>query len=158
MTAKQNFVLMGKLLYSLKTDDSFQEAVGEGIDTWEDYIQQPEIGLSKGEANRLVQIYEHFIDRLGFTHEIVSEVPVKNLHYLLPIVKDMDNVDEVGALLADATMLSQKDFKERLYDIKHEEDERTYGYLIMKKTVETGNMVKVHDISSEDIKSKFSLE
>jgi len=156
LAAKQNFVLMGEILYNLKRDDNFKRAVGKGIDTWVDYVKQPEIGLSKGEANRLVQIYEHFVKRLGFSPEIISEVPVKNLHYLLPIVKKMDNEDDVGALLADATMLSQRDFKERVFDIKHDEN-RTYEYIIFKKCVETGTLTRIYDISSEQIVKKFCV-
>lgn len=154
-TAKQNFILMGELLYNLKQEDNFKQAVGEGIDTWVDYVKQPEIGLSKGEANRLVQIYEHFVARLGFSPETISEVPIKNLHYLLPIVKGMDNVDDVGAMLADATLLSQQDFKERLHDIQHNE-ERTYEFIIFRKSIETGSLSRVYDISSEQIISKFN--
>jgi len=158
VNAKQNFVLMGRMLYHLDQDESFKNVVGEGIDTWNEYLQQPEIGLSKGEANRLIQIYENFVLRLGFSIETVSEVPVKNLHYLLPLVKGTDDVDEVADLLADATMLSQKDFREKIYESKNPEEEQTYEYLIMKKSIQTGSLSKVHDIPSELIKETFKLE
>jgi len=156
--SKQNFVVMGEILYHLKLDDNFQQAVGEGIDTWVDYVKQPEIGLSKGEANRLVQIYEHFVHRLGFKTEDIAQIPVKNLHYLLPVVKDKQDKGEVKELLNEALHLSQSDFKERIYDIKNDTEERTYTYIIMKKSDQTGALTRVYDIENEDIKKAFNLE
>lgn len=148
---------MGKLLRELKDGDKYKEAVGAGIDTWNDYLAQPEIGLSIGEANRLVQIYGEFVVRLGFDEEYVATIPLKSIHYLLPIVKSMDGEDDVDGLLEDARNLSQKDFKERLFEIKHEDKERTYEYLVMEKCIETGNMTKVHDVNSDLIKETFNL-
>jgi len=153
--SKKSFVVMGKLLYELKNKSLFKKAVGDGIETWEDYIQQPEIGLSRGEADRLLQIYEQFVLRYGFDEDFVSGVPIKNLHYLLPLAKgDKDaNMEE---LLSAAKELSQRDFRERVGEIKYET--RTYEYLVMKRCVETGSLSKVHDIDSEIIKQTFGLE
>jgi len=155
--SKESSIILGRLLSELKRDDSFKEAIGEGIDTWRDYLAQPEIGLSVGEANRMVQIYDEFVSRLGFNEAYLAEIPVKNLHYLLPIVKKMDLSDDVDELLESARTLSQKDFKERIYDLKDDSGERTYEYLVMKRCIETGNMTKVHDITSEEIKEKLNV-
>jgi len=149
-TAKQNFILMGELLYRLKSGDNYLDAVGEGIDTWIDYVKQPEIGLSVGEANRLVQIYEHFVERLGYKKEIIADIPVKNLHYLLPIVKDMDGGKDVDELVNEARHLSQRDFKERVYDIRHEQEERTYTFVIMRKCDQTGSLERVYVLEDEE--------
>lgn len=157
--SKKSFIAIGKLLSDLKKEDLFKQAVGEGIDTWADYVAQPEVSLSIGEANRLIQIYDEFVARLGFDANYIAEVPLKNIHYLLPIVKKMNADDNVDDLLADAKSLSQKDFKERVYDVRSGDVvERTYEYMIMKKCVETGNMTKVHGIESELIKRQFNLE
>lgn len=150
---KTGFVIIGKLLYQLNTGSKFLKAVGEGINTWEDYIAQPEIGLARGEASRLMQIYEEFVLRLGLSEEEVAKIPVKNIHYLLPIVKGKKTTKEMMSLIDDARHLSQKDFKERVYEAKHEIDERTYEYLVMKRCVETGNLSRVHGITSEKIKN-----
>lgn len=156
--SKRGFIAIGKLLSHLREDDAYLDAVGEGIDTWDAYLSQPEIGLSRGEANRLIQIYEQFCVRFGFDEDYVSSVPVKNLHYLLPIVKDMDVEDDVDELLADAQNLSQKDFREKMYEIKQEEPSYTYEYLVMKQRKETGQLSRVHGIESEEIKNVFDLE
>lgn len=155
--SKRSFVLMGKLLSELNKGDVFREAIGEGIDTWIDYISQPEIGLSKAEADRLIQIYEEFVLRLGFKEEFISSIPVKNIHYLLPLVKKHDDTFDVLEMLENAQYLSQKDFRERVYDLKTGNEERTYEYLIMKKCIETGGLTKVHGVSSEEIKEQFDV-
>lgn len=148
--SKKSFIVIGRILSELKEDDNYKTAIGDM--TWVDYLTQPEIGLSKGEAERLIQIYEEFIKRLGFEEDFISQIPIKNIHYLLPIIKKKDK-EEVEPLIEDALHLSQKDFKDRVYEVKHEEDDRTYTYLIMKKCDQTSNMQRVHDISSEDIES-----
>jgi len=150
---KTGFVVIGKLLHHLYADSTFLQAVGEGINTWDDYISQPEICLARGEASRLIQIYEQFVLRLGLSEEDVAKIPLKNIHYLLPIVKGAteENADEIRELVEDARVLSQKDFKERVYEAKHEEQERTYEYLVMKRCHETGVLSKIHNIPQEAI-------
>ncbi len=145
---------MGALLYFLKQDDNFKSAVGS-IDTWEDYLKQPEISLSTGEASRLEQIYEVFCLKFGYSVDRIAEVPVKNLHYLLPIAKTSDNIDD---LLNDAEHLSQKDFRERVFESKTTSEHRTYEYILMQKTLETGNLKRVHGIDSQTLKDTFNLE
>lgn len=157
---KTGFVVIGKLLHNLKQKDNFLQAVGEGINTWDDYISQPEIGLSRGEASRLMQIYEEFVLRLGLSEEEVSKIPLKNIHYLLPLVKSAseEEADNIHALVDDAKNLSQRDFKERVWESKHEDQERTYEYLVMRKCIETGNMTKVHGITSTQIIEALKLD
>jgi len=101
----------------------------------------------------LIQIYEQFVLRLGLSEEDVANIPVKNLHYLLPLVKESteETADDIRALVDDAKHLSQKDFKERLYESKHESQERTYEYLIMKRCHETGILSRVHGVESTAI-------
>lgn len=151
--SRTSVVAMGRLLRELKLDDNFRTVVGEGIDTWNAYLAQPEIGLSKGEADRLIQIYEYFVIKFGISEDQVSAVPIKNLHYLLPIAKNTDDVDMISELIGDAEHLSQRDFRERIQDVKSGEDGvRTYEYLVMRKCVETGSMQKVHSIDSDTVK------
>ena len=156
--AKKNFILQGRELFNLKQNNLYKKAIGEGLESWEDYLKQPELGLSKSEAERLIQIYEKFVLFLGYTEDEVSEIPVKALHYLLPVVKKGMDKEKVAELVESAKSLSQNEFKEAFYDAKNESDDRTYSYLIMKKCNETGNMTKVHGVKSELIKSTFNLD
>lgn len=159
--SKRGIVATGRVLYELKQDNLYKQAIGSGIDTWTDYLKQPEIGLSVAEAARMMQIYETFILRLNFDEDTISAVPIKNMYYLLPLVKKLDAGDEVDELVADATLLSQKDFKEKLYDIHAEKmgsaATRTYEYSLMRKTLETNTLDRVMDISSDMIIKTFNL-
>ena len=156
--SKRSFVVIGKILYRLRENNLYQSAVGSGADNWIDYLAQPEIGLSKGEASRLIQIYEQFIVRFGFSEDFIAEVPLKNIHYILPIVKGMADDADVDTLVDNARVLSQKDLKERVFDIRTDDGgERTYEYVVFKRCVETGTMVKIHDLESEIIKHKLKL-
>lgn len=160
--SKKSFVTMGRILHALKQDDNYKTAVGKGADDWDDYLRQPEIGLSSSEASRLITIYKEFILRLGYDEQTISEVPIKNMHYLLPLVKKLKTKEEADDLVCEATLMSQKDFKERIYEAKAEEmgsgATRTFEYMIMRKTLETNTLDKVHGIDSETIRSAFNLE
>lgn len=150
---------MGKILSHLKEEDGYKLAVGDGVETWEGFLKQPEIGLSKNEATRLIHIYDELVVRLGYSEDTVSDIPLKNIHYLLPIAKKANHKEEIDELLADATLLSQKDFKERLMDKRIEAGEptRTYEFLVMAKTLETGTMEKVPGFASETLKEILNL-
>lgn len=154
--SKRSFVAKGKLLYNLKIEGNFKEAVGAGIDTWLDYISQPEIGLSSGEVGRLIQIYQEFVLKLKIDEEFLAGVPVKNIHYLLPLAKKSNDKEEIMELLYAAKELSQRDFRLRVGEIKY--DKLTYEYLVMKRCVETGSLTKVHDIPSNDIKTTYGIQ
>lgn len=160
--SKKSFVVLGRVLYNLKQNNVFAKSVGSGAATWDDYLRQPEIGLSANEANRLISIYKEFILRLGYDEDTISAIPVKNMHYLLPLVRRIKTREEADELVADATLLSQRDFKLRIYDVKAAQMgidvTKTYEYFIMRRTKETSTLDKVHDISSDVIKQTFNLE
>ncbi len=154
--SRRSFVAMGKLLYELRLGDNFTKAIGAGIDTWDDYIAQPEIHLSRGESERLMQIYDYFVLRNGISEDELSEAPIKSLHYLLPMAKKENNLD-ISEMVKSASTLSQRDFREVVGDI-HYGDGRTYEYMVMKRCFETGSLTKVHDITSEQIKETYNLD
>lgn len=149
--AKLNFLELGSYLSMLRSGDLYKQAVGEGVDTWEDYLSQPEVGLSKGEASRFMQIYEVFVERFGFNPKQVSEISLKNIQYLLPLAKECADKSEVQTLLSEAKTLTRQDFKDRIQEIKHADDVLSYEYLIMKRCDQTGRLEKIWEIPQEEI-------
>ena len=148
--ANYNLLSIGKTLKELKEGDKFMEATGS-TDTWQHFVKSPEVSMTVGEANKLIDLYETFVDRLGYTIEQLSVVPMKNLKILLPLTKNYpENFEE---LFEQAKVLSDKDLKDALIETSDTMDEvpRTYKYMIMKKCLETGNMSKVHDVASDEI-------
>lgn len=142
--AKANYIAMGKLLMELRVNNKWKEAIGDGITTWSAFLKQPEIGLSVGEADKLMKIYNRLADY------DVNEISLVNLKRLV----DVEHITE--DIVDQARTLSDKDFKEVLAENENI-SERTYVYMVMKRCKETGNMTKVHDLSSEVIKDTFNL-
>lgn len=143
--------MLGKVLWNLKANNSFKKAIGSGIDTWEDFLKMPEIGIDMREANRAMEIYEQFVVKLHYTEEELAEVGTKALHYVLPLVKSGELQEEhIRGLLSDGANLTQAAFKERLHDVT-KGGGKTYEYLIMRKCKETGTMQKVRGVKSGQI-------
>lgn len=148
--------LLGQQLYLLKANNAFREAVGDGVDTWEDFLKMPEIKLDVRESNRAMEIYEEFCIKRGYSTEMLAEAGTKTLHYLLPMVKKNElDKGELDGLLKDGAELPQKSFRERLHDVKHPGGTKTYRFELFRRCVETNTLQKVHDIDSDIILNRF---
>lgn len=140
---KLNDYRLGVALREVK--NSYRDLVGEGIDTWHDFLNQPEVGMTVREANELISI----ADKL--TYEQYCDMPTATAKYLVRLKIDLG--DEI---LYSASTLTTKDFKERYFDIKtNDEGQRTYSFMVMKKCNETGNLTKVHEVESEEVLKAF---
>jgi hypothetical protein len=150
-------ILLARTLYHLRLNHNYRQAVGDGLMRWEDYLKQPEIGISKYRADQLVRVYEFFCVYGMYQAEMLVDVPLQALDYIAK--RKIEEIDKLAEMVDAARVLSFKDFKDRFLDIvTNEEGTRTYTYLIMQKCIETGNMTKVHDITSEEIRKAFNLE
>ncbi|HRF70290.1 MAG TPA: hypothetical protein PKV66_02540 [Candidatus Pelethenecus sp.] len=154
---KLNFLEQGKLLSMLRKNSLYRDTVGEGINSWHEFLAQPEIGMSPTQANKLLNIYELFIKKLNYAEEEIIKIPIKTLNYL---VKRKEEFEELGKdkqeeIIEQAKVLSFKDFKEAYFDQKNEDNKkgevRTFTYVLMQKCDQTGNMTKVHAISSDEL-------
>lgn len=147
---RYNYLAMGKLLKELKDGDKFKHAIGN-IETWQQFLKQPEIGLSVYRANSLIRVYTNLIEDMGGTLEDFTGISYANLLLLSRQEKITDE------LIEQATTLSDRDFKEVIVENVVQNYTPTYTYLIMKRCNETGGMRKVLDIPSEIIKETFNL-
>lgn len=152
---KKNFLEQGKLLWNLRKNSIYRIAIGDGgVDSWHEYLSQPEIGMSPTQANKLLNIYDLFIKRLEFSEEEIIKIPIKTLNYL---AKRKEEIERLGKekqeeIIAQAQVLHFKDFKEAYFDqlqvseeLGQSESGRTFSYILMKKCDQTGNMTKIHD-------------
>lgn len=145
----------GRILYQLHANRLYLQAYGDGVDSWEEFLRSPEIGLTVSEANRAMQLYEYFVIKFKIPEQDLESIPVRTLTHLLPKLKlGQVNQATVGALIEDAKGLTFFEFKERLHDVQVGTD-RTYTYMVMKKCNETNNLSKVIGISNEEILSAF---
>ena len=130
---KRHLLLMGGALADAK--ESYQELVGDGIDTWHDFLAQPEIGMTVREANGLIKLYEW----AG-----LQSVPFQDMN--LSAAKFAANKGlDISGVEDDITSLSLKDFKERHYDNSVQQDNapRTYKYVLMKLCNETLSLIHI---------------
>lgn len=153
MSKKEEWDL-AKLLYVLRRNELWRFAVG-GFDSWEDYLKQPDVNLSRHKADKLVRVYEFFVVERGYTVANLWEVPWYALDYISKKGGDLDP-EEINSLLDDSKHLTQKDFKENFFDVKDGGD-RTYTFVVMRKCDQTGNLEKVHGLESNFIKDKLGL-
>lgn len=146
--------MLGQCLFRLKANNAYREAIGAGIETWNDFLKMPEIGLDPREATRAMEIYDEFCIKRGYSIEMLAETGTKALHYLLPMVKDGTLKDEqIGGLLQAGAALPQKSFKEKLHDVRG--GERHYEFVLMRRCIETDNLQRVDDITSEQLSAAF---
>lgn len=155
------FLSQGEILNKLRNDELYK--LTNGGMSWEDYLKQPEISLTAGQARQRIECYLLFVKSMGMSLEELGFYPLPALKFILGKFhkKVFANATEIRQVMEASKQLSLKDLKEFVHDANTETIEgapRTYEFLIMKRCIETGNMTKVHDIASEDIKSKFNLE
>lgn len=139
-------IVLGGQLWVMKQFNTYRQATG--INTWEEYLEQPEVNISKHRASKLISIYLYFAENLKFSPEEVADVPTYAMDYIRQ--KGITDKQLILDLFDDARVLSARDFKEKFHDDVVQTD-RTYTYLLMKKCVETGTMTKVHDVPLSEL-------
>lgn len=145
-------ISLGKTLWQLKANNAFKNAIGAGIETWNDFLKLPEISLEVREANRAMDLYETFVVKYEFPIDELAEAKIKSLHYLLPLVKEgLLTEARIHELVEDAKHLTQNQFRENIFDAKETGASRTYQFVLMRKCNETGTMQRVPDIDNTQI-------
>ena len=144
-------VKVGHLLMQIREGEKYKEEIGQGVDSWYDYLSQPEVGMSVTEANSLIRLHK-FCATNFISEHLIARIPTPSMRHLVKNAAPfpMEEILEAGATL------SPRDFKDRYYDISTEDTGvRTYTYMVMKKANETGTMEKIHGVESEEIISAF---
>lgn len=154
MGSKASEILLAQALYEIKEKKLYKKAVGEGIDSWEQFLFQPEINITKHHARKLIKTYKFFCVK----HDKCNEIVDTSMDNLWHVAKEDPNLTEeqLNAVVEAASSLSHHEFKERYHDINGEE-ERTYSYLVMQRCDQTNNLQKVHGINTEDILDHFEI-
>lgn len=126
---------------------NYLKMVGEGINSWHDFLAQPEVGMTVREANGLIKLEE-------WLH--ATKLPFKELN--LATAKFAANKGILDAELhEDMKVLSLKDFKERHHEEKTNDAPQTFEYMVMKRSKETGNLSRVYGVEDleETIKKRI---
>lgn len=144
--------LIGETIHKIKEDNLYKKATGDGIDTWHQFLKQPEIDMSQYEADKLETIYKVFKDRID-PEEDMEVYKIDNLWYIIRsgLINDID--DEIMEM---AASLSNFEFKEAMKDKLNQTN--TYSYMVMQRCETTNNLKKVKNISSEEILDNFNID
>ena len=73
---------LAKELSILKKDGNYKIIMGDDEASWKAFLAQPEINLHPAKADRLVVIYDVYIQQLGLTEKDISDVDSNSLRRL----------------------------------------------------------------------------
>lgn len=117
------FVELGKMLKEMR-DNSLYRALN--YDSFRSYVVNSSLGFTRRTAYYYIEIYECFVEKLGYDKGKVAEIGYKNLVKLLPRVKESENKEKVEELVTDVQELRPVDFKKKYKDKEKQEPEDDY--------------------------------
>ena len=111
------FLRLGELLKKVKDGKLYERL---DYPTFRDYLHSPEVGINWRTGYYYIEIWEMFIERLGYTPEFLIGYSYDRLRKLLPIVK---KENEAGAkeIMEQAKELRWVDFERQFKDEKKQE-------------------------------------
>lgn len=132
---------LGGMLREAQENSIWMSEIGEGINTWYEFLAQPEIGLPVSEANFLVKL-AGMAELIGAND--ITKVPVPTLKYMV----------KHGGDIHDAQLLTTKDFKRKYFEDRHSGASPSFKYVVMKIN-EDGTMDKVYGEELEVAKKEL---
>lgn len=116
----RTFLYIGKNLKRIRDDRLYRYLGDGGYDSFEQFIQNAEIGLSYSTARLYIHVYEVYVERLKFSIEEILSVPLYRLQKLKSYIQKKTR-KEAEEVIENAKVLTGRDFREYLYEQKIEE-------------------------------------
>ena len=130
------FVELGRLLKKIRDEEYYQVL---GYDTFTSYVINSDLGFKRRTAYYYIEIYEWFVEKLGYKVQAVAKIGYDKLTKLLPIIKkeyDEANGDKlisssvlkerVSELVLEAKELRPVDFEKKYKDDRINEGQEEY--------------------------------
>lgn len=117
---------VAEILKNIK-DNKLYEPLG--YESFSEYVRNPEIGMNSRTAYYYIQIYEVFIERLGYRPEQLEEYSYDRLRKLAPIITERlegKKEEEVTQIMDDAAALRWYDFEKMYKDKEKNEGHEEY--------------------------------
>lgn len=121
------FLLIGRNLKIVRDEHLYRQIGEGGFDTFEQFINNPEIGLRYSTAYLYIRIYEYYVERLKLLQEQVIRVPVNRLMRLLPVLKKKDD-DEARGIVEEISEVTNYDYDQLLIEKKLDLPDRPRVY------------------------------
>ena len=128
--------------------ENYREMVGEGINSWHDFLAQPEIGMTVREANGLIRLLEWIR---------ATEVPLDEVNLATARFAASKGIVD-PELFEDMKVLSLKDFKDRHHEEKTNNAPQTYTVVAMKRSNETGTLSRVYGVEDLEERIKHRID
>lgn len=109
---KEQGRLFLRIGYNLKTirDKKLYRYLGEGgFDTWSNFLENAEVSFRPQTARLYIQVYELYIDRLGFNQEDLEGIALYRLQRLMPPLREKTDT-EARELVEQAREMTTRDF------------------------------------------------
>ena len=101
---QKNFLKMGAYLKVIHDNSLYIEL--DSI-TWQDYLDTPEIDLSRSQAYKLMAVYERWIEKYGYSPDEICKISIEKLY----IASSQANKETADEWLEKAKTLSRADLK-----------------------------------------------
>ena len=119
VTGQAWFILAGKVLYQIKSKETYKAEDFSREVPWEEFLMRPDLPFPTSSRNsdsirrmadRLISVYETFIEKFQYKEEELASVGFSKLSLITPVVKDLDKRDNVVPQWIDrARVLTVKD-------------------------------------------------
>lgn len=110
---QRNFLKMGAYLKVIHDNNLYLEL---NSDTWQDYLNTPEIDLSRSQAYKLMAVYERWIEKYGYSPDDICKISIEKLY----IASSQANEETADEWLEKARTLSRADLKASTPGNKHQ--------------------------------------
>jgi hypothetical protein len=124
------FLVFGKLLKELKENGYFEAL---GYDSFASYVTNSELGFKKSMAYSYIELYEWFIERLGYDFQRIGKMSLNEMSRVLYILKKELNESEkypIKQLKArsDELISEVKDLRPVDFEKKYKDDQKQVGH------------------------------
>jgi len=125
------FLELGRFLKQIRDEGYYQVL---GYDTFTSYVINSELGFSRRTAYNYIELFEWYIDRLGFTSEYIGTIGQDKLMRVLEILKKEFEQAETYPFMqlkarAESLMTEAEELRPVDFQKKHKDEEKQQGHV-----------------------------
>lgn len=104
-------VVIGATLKEIRDEHLYKQFGQGGNDTFIQFLNNPEVGMSQRSAYNYISLYEQLVERLGYSFDEVSVMPHSRMIEVLPKLKELP-VGEAKDKVQEVVSLTTSDYKQ----------------------------------------------
>lgn len=126
-------VVIGATLKKIRDEHLYKQFGQGGNDTFIQFLNNPEVGMSQRSAYNYISLYEQLVERLGYSFDEVSVMPHSRMIEVIPTIKALP-VPEAKDKVQEVVSLTTSDYKQH-YKKENNMVQRPHMYLEDNKWV-----------------------